>query len=318
MKAPSPVTPVMLATALTEFRLPPPLKAPEKRKRTFEARLVPWATVSAVMELVTEVNPSAPAALANLEVFTRFVTLNDPEGTIPRDFLLLLYSVDIQLQGIAATTTKTYVKGIMWALERAGKPIKGPSVTDMFKILAYLTAHEDADHALDISEETGMRVVAALSGDAQVTAWAMKLCGARIADLERMERHQFLFAADGSVRISFQFTKNRRSKAAAYSLLLQLPMDEPIPASVVAAMKAAPQTRIFPLDVDGFNKAIRQLGSEFEGITSYSFRRLFVHRVIDRFTEDGMTAWEECVKLTAHKKIETLRNSYAKKFQNVL
>ena len=43
-----------------------------------------------------------------------------------------------------------------------------------------------------------------------------------------------------------------------------------------------------------------------------------MHRVIDRFTEDGMTAWEECVKLTAHKKIETLRNSYAKKFHNVL
>ena len=34
--------------------------------------------------------------------------------------------------------------------------------------------------------KTGTRVVAAaLSGDAQVTAWAMKLCGARIADLER-------------------------------------------------------------------------------------------------------------------------------------
>ena len=69
------------------------------------------------------------------------------------------------------------------------------------------------------------------------------------------------------------------------------------------------------LGCDAFNAAIKDLGTEFEDYTSYSFRRLFVHRVIERFTgEDEMTAWAEVVKLTAHVQIETVRTSYAKKF----
>ena len=84
-------------------------------------------------------------------------------------------------------------------------------------------------------------------------------------------------------------------------------------------MKVLPGVKIFTINCDAFNAALKSLGPELEGYTSYSFRRLFVHRVIERFTdEDEMVAWAEVVKLTAHVQIETVRVSYAKKFGSVL
>jgi len=76
---------------------------------------------------------------------------------------------------------------------------------------------------------------------------------------------------------------------------------------------------VISLDCDGLNRAIADLGPDFALYTSYSFRRLFVHRAIEKFKDDdGHIAWAEVVKLTGHIRIETLRTSYAKPFDRVL
>jgi len=67
------------------------------------------------------------------------------------------------------------------------------------------------------------------------------------------------------------------------------------------------------------NAAIDRLGPEYEEVTSYSFRRLFVHRCIDLFKDsEGHILWAEVVKLTGHIHVETLRTSYARVEDRVL
>ena len=301
-----------------------PVKAPVKRARQFEVRKVPWKSLELALFLLSEVNGQAAAALSNEKLFRDFMVLNDvPTGTVPRDFLLLLYAIDITLQGMAATSVRTMMRNILGIFGRAQDPIVGPLVGDTFKILNLIIADEEVDHAKDMTFEVAMEVIGRLSGMAQVIAWFMLVCGARVADLERMFRRQFLFQlnVDGSltVKIIFNYTKGRRDAKKAYTLVIKLPMEILIPVAVVEAMKVPQGAKVFTMGCDAFNAAIKALGVEFEDYTSYSFRRLFVHRVIERFTgEDEMTAWAEVVKLTAHVQIETVRTSYAKKFGGVL
>ena len=189
-----PPEPARIAASLSESKLPVPVKAPVKRARKFEVRKVPWRSLELALFLVGEVNGQAAAAVSNENLFREFMALNDtPTGTVPRDFLLLLYAVDITLQGMAATSVRTMMRGIMGICSRAQDPIEGPLVGDMFKILNLIIANEEVDHAKDMELGVALEIIGRLSGMAQVIAWFMLICGARVADLERMFRRQFLF-----------------------------------------------------------------------------------------------------------------------------
>ena len=320
-----PVTTAQIVGSVDRFSAPIPRVPPVKRARTFEARTVPASTLMVALELINEVNPALPAALSNTLEFEKFVALNDrPVGTVSQDFLLLLFAIDIQLQGLGAGTTKTYMRSILGVYGRAQVPIKGiyptqgPCIKDLFKIQELLISHEEVDHAKDMDMETAARIIEALTGPFQATAWLMLMTGARVADLLRLCRDQFSFE-QAMLKIHFKYTKGRRSEKKAYTLALPYLEEFPIPVSVQYALNVPPQALVCTVSVDDFNNALKALGEQFEGYTSYSFRRLFVHRVIERFTnEECMVAWAEVVKLTGHVSIETVRTSYAKKFTSTL
>ena len=324
-EVPRPVTVVQLVASVNRFAYPIPNVPPVKRKRTFEVRMVPASTLAATLELIADVNPALPAAISNTLEFEKFVSLNDrPAGTVAQDFLLLLFAIDIQLQGLGAGTTKTYMRSILGGYGRAQKPIwglyptQGPYIKDLFKIQELLISHEEVDHAKDMDLLTAAQIIGLLTGAVQATAWLMLMTGARVADLLRLYRDQFLFEP-ATLKILFKYTKGRRSEKKAYTLALPYLKEFPIPLSVQHALNVAPKAIVCTVGVDEFNAALKLLGEKFEGYTSYSFRRLFVHRVIERFTsEDCMVAWAEVVKLTGHVSIETVRTSYAKKFTSTL
>ena len=119
-----PPEPARIAASITGVKLPVPVKAPVKRARQFEVRKVPWKSLELALFLLSEVNGQAAAALSNEKLFRDFMVLNDvPTGTVPRDFLLLLYAIDITLQGMAATSVRTMMRNILGIFGRAQDPI---------------------------------------------------------------------------------------------------------------------------------------------------------------------------------------------------
>jgi len=162
-----------------------------------------------------------------------------------------------------------------------------------------------------------------LQGQAQLVCWLLITTGGRIQDLMRMKRAQLVFRSLKDVaqlEVHFRYTKNRRSEKTQWVLKIALVDEIPIPNGVVALLKATPEkAALISVDASNFNKAIDALGPAYAEYTSYSFRRLFVHRAIDRFRDDDdYIAWSEVMKLTGHVQVETLRTSYAKKGDRTL
>jgi len=120
------------------------------------------------------------------------------------------------------------------------------------------------------------------------------------------------------MRIHFTFTKGRRKQQ--FTLSLKLEDSFPIPQSLIDLLNVKPTEKLNTCSAVEVDAALDALGEQYEGYTSYSFRRLFVYRVIERFRdkETELVAWGEVVKLTAHVSIETVRSSYAERFQGTL
>jgi len=314
-----------IACALNEYHLPP--SSHTARQRMFVARKVPATTLRMAASLIGEVNSTIEKNISVTKVFHEFVLLNDaPPGTVDISFLFLLFFIDITLQGLGIGSAITYARGILGVEARAGRPIQGCHVEDLFKILQLLKASEEVDHAVDIELPKAWEIVnllARVSQDVQMLAWLMVVTGGRAKDLQRMNFGQFTFnVVNGcpQMKVHFKYTKGRRSETKQYILPVKLSEEIQIPELVKSAFRVtAKQVYIVRSGADELNAAIAKLGPQYADITSYSFRRLFVHRCIELFKDDeGHIAWAEVMKLTGHVHVETLRTSYARVEDRVL
>jgi len=52
--------------------------------------------------------------------------------------------------------------------------------------------------------------------------------------------------------------------------------------------------------------------SSLKKFTTYSFRRNYVHRIIDHFTTDGTVDWDRVTQLTLHFSDKLVRSIYSK------
>jgi len=322
-----PVSAVQITQRMDAHHMPQLEKPRQKREREVVVRRLTQSTWDITMELVEQAQPSLRPAISCYEKFQSFCQLNDPSNIVSADLLLLLYQVDCLVQGQAATTSRTYSKNILRVIKRDQRiipglyPVEGPHVEDLFKILEQLIADEEVEHALDLNVSTAQEILGLLKGRAQATVWLMCMCGGRAMDLSRLKRDQFQFdVSTGTMRIHFTYTKGRRSDKKQYTLPIKLEDAFPIPQSMIDLLNVKPTEKLSTCSASETNAALDALGPLYEGYTSYSFRRLFVHRVIERFrdNETEMIAWGEVVKLTAHVSIETVRSSYAKRFQKTL
>ena len=289
-----------------------PLSAVRKGKRTWEPRVVSLNTMALATELLRMAHPNAPADASVTREFDTFVVLNAKLGSL--DILLFLFATDLLLQGLMASTVDTYVCGILRCKAHMRDKITGPFVNDIKKILEEIQCHEEVTHAKDIDEALAARMLRLLDGAAQVICFLMIICGARVADLMDMKRCQVVFLPSMEARISFHVTKNHRSKAAMYSIIVPICAEVP---NGMAKFLSVPDAPLIALDTNAFNSALHEVGSRYcdlAGITSYSFRRLFVQRNIARFSDpkSHFTDWATVVKLTGHSKIETVRTCYTR------
>ena len=290
--------------------------------RSFAIRKVPMATTDAASRLLLSVATTATTDATIYEDYEEFLRVND--GNDNRDLFLLLFVVDMVIQGIKPSSAKTYLAAILRSAKRTDQPIHGPHNTDAVRILNYLDAEEESTHARDISFAEADALVKNMSGVEQATVWFMLLCGGRVRDLARLKRHQISLLRDGRIAINFKYTKNHRTNLEQYTVII--PVQFEMPASVVVVLQKRPDEYLFPLTVNDVNAAIynaqgpmEPVIGERQRVTSYSFRRRFVQEVLAQNTNElGYTNWLEAAKLTAHKDLNVLRNRYTKVFQNTL
>ena len=297
-----------------------PLIVVQRRQRMWATRPISATLTSLASTLLGMAHPTYAADSAVTREFEQFARTNVGFG--PLDLLLFLFATDLLLQGLKASTVDTYVSGILRCRTHANQKITGPFVSDVKKILEEIQCHEDVHHARDIDDAIAMLFLALLDGAAQAVCFLMIVCGARVSDLMGMTRAQFKFLPSREVQVSFKLTKNHRKKGAQYSIVVPIPHG--VPLSLAAHFAPGdPSAPLISLATDDFNAALKLVGERFSnlaGVTSYSFRRLFIQRNIARFTDPAshLTDWAEVVKLSGHLKIETVRTCYTREGQDTL
>jgi len=308
---------------LNEFSRPEGTKRVQREPgagRTFKLRKITAETSMTTSNLLSEINTNSVSEENITQDFDEYCRINQDAFT-RKDVLLLLFAVDMILQGIKISSARTYVRRIVKMNARRDTSLEGPLVTETSKILSMLETDEEVDHAPDIKLEEIQAIIRRMEGIAQATVWFMATCGARVKDLSRLKRKQIRVRPDGKLDILFSLTKNHRAKEGAYTITVE-PITE-MPLSVLQLLNdCALEELLFTENVDSINKAIHAAQVVEEGkraATSYSFRRNFVQRMIEKFTDDeGFVNWAQVAKLTAHKNLEVLRNRYTKPFGNTL
>lgn len=300
---------------LDEWRLPPEARDGARRERIFVARAVPGRVVSLTRTLLMAVNSDARAMESIMVVFEEFQRLNP---RLSKEEALLLFGVDMVVQGMKASSAGTYARTIMSAFRRRGEPMQGPLVGDFLKIVELIMAGEETEHANDISADLGRSLVESMEGPRQTAAWLMLVAGIRCADLQHMKPADFRFESDGRLHVYFRFSKNHRSRSERFSIICRPAF---FPQGLTELFGRPRDGPLFPapVSVHDLNGALRsaaaRLGVEGD-VTSYSLRRVFIHAVIAKNVEGDYVNWMNVVKSTGHHAIEVLRTAYASKFDN--
>jgi len=197
-------------------------REPGEGRRILQIRVVPMMTTYVVTELMRKLNDNATSDHNIAQDFDHFCEINDPESIFDRDFLLLIFSVDMTLQGIKPSSALTYVNAILRMNRRQGNPISGCHVGDAVKILHYLNSEEEAAHAIEVTLEQATAIMSKLAGTAQATIWFMITCGARVKNLTHLKRSQIEWRSNHTIAINFKFTKNHRANLEEYTVIVPI------------------------------------------------------------------------------------------------
>jgi len=288
--------------------------------RRFEIRRAPWSTIKTALFLLDAVNPSGADQRSIYRQYLHFVQCNSDEAGAfyDSDEMLLLFIIDIIIQGIKASSAQTYMCSILKMAERSGKKIKGPLVKDLRKMLNMLRLDDEVDHARDIDELQAAEVLNNLSGEAQAMCAFMIITGARVADILQLEGVHVKWTAE-YVTVHSRSTKNRKSPDKVFTANYKLDcIDlEACAASLTAVLRSSqtPKSKMFRLSVEEFNAEVKRVWRHGASCpTSYSFRRLAIQRFVKQAVvqEDGIwvVKWARALALTGHLRLETLRTRY--------
>lgn len=307
-----------------------------KRKGDWDWGIATESTLRHAETLLQESRPSSSQHLSLYRAFQRWrerspLVWNAPLGQLAAVFGTYLLDV-----GLRANTCASYTRTILKFLHREAlvMPPQWNVAEDLLRALDLKAAAEPPEHAPDISEERAAAIIDAIEQqDVAFAVWAMCMSGARAADLMRLGSGQFRVSADGkAIAVDFFVTKNVRSPHERYSICLQSEDREAtrhavsFPTWIPFKESWRPflyQDRPFirpemnkpdlspPYLANRINYVLDHLTIEPKvEETSYSFRRLFINRVIDRFTEDGVTMWCKVIEITGHKRKENVKASY--------
>ena len=303
---------------LTELRLPKSTGDRRPCARKFVVRTVPRRTVELADALLLQVNSDARAMASLFDVFAEFRVKNPLITEI--DAALMLFIIDIIVQGIKASSAQTYLRSLVAAFQRKGTPIQSPLVSDTAAICQLIMAGEETEHAIDIDLEDAWTILENVSVEWRPVAFLMLSAGIRCADLNWILVGDLRFTGDKKMHVYFRRTKNHRTTRQRFSIAVEVRMVFPELIALVNRKEGFPlfERRVEASDFNReLQRAARVAGHErARELTSYSLRRCFIQTAIAEKTTGDIVAWMEVVQLTGHLNLETLRTSYAPKFAN--
>ena len=262
------------------------------------------AGVSSLTEqLMREACPAASQHLSLWRAFGRWRQANFVTEPPPGQ-LCALFGGYLLSAGLKASTCVGYTLTVAKFVRQESKHPSPDwnAMQHLVRGLELRAAAEVPNHAPDISEERAEFILESITAlDVQFSLWMLLNVGARAADLNRLEECQ-IGIANGRVAVDFRITKVVRTQKERYSVSLPiwLPFKE-------GWRPFLTQSKPLTADCDRINRILHHAGFPE---TSYSFRRLFVNRIIDRFTEDGLVNWVKVIEVTGHQQAMTARGSY--------
>jgi len=290
--------------------------------RRFAVRKVPWETIKTAYYLIDAVNPSAADRRSIFKQYQRFVDLNSDEAGAfyDDDEMLMLFTIDIMIQGIKASSAETYFCSVLSMADRRGEKIKGPLVKDTRKMLHMLRLDDEVDHAVDITEDIACAILRCLENEARAMCFFLIVTGARVADVLHLSPSMVTWHKD-NVTVQFKCTKNRKNPnkvfTATYPYAVQPDICVAELERCMKAAKAQARGKLFSMEASDFNACVRTVWKAEWGdkvATSYSFRRLAIQRFVRQSMsqEDGkwVIKWARAMALTGHLRLETLRVRY--------
>lgn len=278
--------------------------APRARQRKWGEKEITADTVKLAKELLTTGVTSTSAELSLHKAFTRWKNVNIVNST-PIGQILAIFAAYLLEAKLKASSVVTYIRQLITLCRRERTEHAEPQwyvVHDLLRGLNLKAAKEDRNHAPDISRVHASKILSTIKAtDVGFTIWAMCNCGARVEDLLNLGLNSFI-VSEKVIHIHFQITKTRRDPSEQYSI--DLPIWLPLPYRLRPHLR---EKRLFTCNVNRVNRILHEAGFTE---TSYSFRRLFINDVIDRFTENGITNWLRVIELTGHEQVKTVKGLY--------
>ena len=285
-------------------------RTPGQGKVRIEPHPLTSADVERATALVAKGTPNSESSLSVLRRYDEFRKAN-PAITSHGVGILCFCSQQVRKGGVGPGAARNMAKELLTTLRTSMETIENcPLVNAMLLGLEREYAEIGAKHAVDITEAEALEFLSHVNRvDVRAALWLILTCGARVADLLRLEVEQlFIDLVGRRLRIVFKVTKNRTMVSEKYDVSFPF-MTNP-DAEVVNFLNLGRQLA----NCDSINYVLKKAKFKFEGgrsITTYSFRRVFEHRVIEWYTdEDGIVEWTKVIAWTQHQDDKALKGHY--------
>ncbi len=258
------------------------------------------------MKLVKEYgnDPMALATARRLRDFCNtFLLINNFETLEAGiDALIGQMSAD----GLKAGTLAQYIRTMV-----RGRKDLGARVSEALRALDRMHADSDTQHAVDTTKEEVLSIISQLRKQGSpLEAAAVELMlktGLRMKDLHRLRRKQLRQNKKKMVVIEVRRAKNRSKKKHRATAMFP-PWFGPVAQQTIQLFEKGQDQDTKPflsLNATALNKAVSGICTT--KLTSYSFRRAFIHRALKETDYDFKVCAE---KYTLHRDPEILRAYY--------
>ena len=287
-------------------------KMPQRGKVRVESDELSPEDVDRATGLVAKGVPDSGTSLSVLRRYEEFRKLN-PNITSHGLGILGFCAQQVRPDGVGPGAARNMAQHLLTTLRMSNETIENcPLVNAMLLGLDREYAERGAQHAIDINEDEALDFMSRVKRvDVRAALWLMLTCGARLADLLRLADEQLAIdLAARRLRIVFKVTKNRTTIGEKYDV--SFPFMITPDAEVIKLLSNGHKLP----GCDAINRILKQAKFKIEGersITTYSFRRVFEHRVIEWYTDnDGITEWTKVIAWTQHQDEKALKGHYNK------
>jgi hypothetical protein len=300
-------------------------RAPATRtRRPWTARGPTPAAAERVRRWATA--PADPQILALWRAFTMWRRQFFADR--PVDVAVVAFVAHARVTGnVSAGSAVTYMHHLVGAARQEGLLRESPLIQKAWSGLALEAASAGTRHARDISDDECRSLLRVIRcQEARYALWCMFCFGLRLADFGRFEGW-CARRSENRIRLEVRIAKNVRERAERFSF--ELEVREPAATFEAALVDGRTPQK----DCESLNgilaAAACQLGwkvvkgknapSAVRAPTTYSFRRNFMHSVIETFSSDRrgsltvkVVDWLSVCQISGHQQVKTLKASYDK------